>query len=169
MATEQDRHFMAAALIEAKAALTAGEFPVGCVLVHDGEIVARGRRHNSQGEAANELDHAEIIALRQLFATQPELDRKRITVYSTMEPCLMCFSTLLLNNIQTMVYAYEDVMGGGTNLQLAELLPLYQSMQPAITPHVMREESLELFKQFFADPRQAYWQGSMLAQYTLHQ
>lgn len=169
MATEQDRYFMAAALAEAELALAAGEFPVGCVLVHEGEIVARGRRHNSQGATANELDHAEIMALRKLFTSRAELDRSEITVYSTMEPCLMCFSTLLLNNIQTMVYAYEDVMGGGTNLPLANLPPLYQVIQPTVVAGVMRQESLTLFKKFFADPRQAYWQGSVLAQYTLSQ
>ncbi len=169
MATDTDRHFMTAALAEAEQALAAGEFPVGCVLVHEGEIVASGRRLNSQGPATNELDHAEIMALRQLFATRPELDRSRITVYSTMEPCLMCFSTLLLNNIRTVVYGYEDIMGGGTNLPLTQLLPLYQAMQPSVTPHVLRQESVALFKRFFADPRQAYWQGSLLADYTLRQ
>lgn len=169
MPTEQDRHFMTAALVEAEQALASGEFPVGCVLVHEGEIVARGRRINSQGPATNELDHAEIVALRELFATRPELDRSRITAYSTMEPCLMCFSTLLLNNIRTVVYGYEDIMGGGTNLPLAQLLPLYQTMQPTITPHVLRQESVALFKRFFADPQQAYWQGSLLADYTLRQ
>lgn len=169
MPTEQDRHFMTAALTEAEQALASGEFPVGCVLVYEGAIVARGRRVNSQGAATNELDHAEIVALRELFATHPELDRSRITAYSTMEPCLMCFATLLLNNIHTIVYGYEDVMGGGTNLPLGQLPPLYQAMQPAITPHVLRQESAALFKKFFADHRQAYWQGSLLADYTLRQ
>ena len=169
MATEPHEDFMAAALLEAKAALAAGDFPVGCVLVLDNEIVARGRRVNSQGTATNELDHAEIMALRELFANRPELDRSRITAYSTMEPCLMCYSTLLLNNIHTMVYAYEDVMGGGTNLPLAQLPPLYRTMTPCVTPHVLRLESVALFKEFFADPKQAYWQGSLLADYTLRQ
>lgn len=169
MTAEQDRHSMTAALAEAEAALASGEFPVGCVLVYDNEIVARGRRINSQGLATNELDHAEIMALRQLFASRPELDRSRITAYCTMEPCLMCFSTLLLNNIRTMVYGYEDVMGGGTTLPLTQLNPLYQAMQPVVTPHVLREESVALFKKFFADPKQAYWQGSQLAAYTLRQ
>lgn len=169
MTTETERHFMTAALSEAEKALAAGEFPVGCVLVLDNEIVASGRRINSQGPATNELDHAEIMALRQLFSTRPDLDRSRITAYSTMEPCLMCFATLLLNGIQSVVYGYEDIMGGGTNLPLAQLLPLYQAMQPSVTPHVLRQESVALFKRFFADPRQAYWQGSLLADYTLRQ
>ena len=81
----------------------------------------------------------------------------------------MCYVTLLLNGIRTIVYAYEDIMGGGTRLDLNTLAPLYQEMSTAITPHVLRRESLELFKAFFADQDNTYWQDSPLARYTLEQ
>jgi tRNA(adenine34) deaminase len=161
--------FMKEALEEAGQALIAGEFPVGCVMVHDGEIVSRGRRMNSRPPHGNELDHAEITALRKLFVYQPELERSRVVVYSTMEPCLMCYVTLLLNGIRTIVYGYEDVMGGGTSLLLSELTPLYREMDVSVTPHVLRRESLELFRLFFADQENTYWQDSPLACYTLEQ
>lgn len=161
--------YMKEALQEAKEALLAGEFPVGCVMVYKDEIVSRGRRINSRPPHGNELDHAEIMALRQLFVRHLEIDRSGIVVYSTMEPCLMCFVTLLLNNIRTFVYAYEDVMGGGTSLDLSKLTPLYREMSVAITPHVLRLESLELFRTFFADKDNTYWQDSPLARYTLEQ
>jgi len=77
--------------------------------------------------------------------------------------------TLLLNGIRTIVYAYEDIMGGGTRLDLNTLAPLYREMSTAITPHVLRRESLELFKAFFADQDNTYWQDSPLARYTLEQ
>jgi tRNA(adenine34) deaminase len=161
--------YMGEALLEAREALIAGEFPVGCVMVYEDEIVSRGRRINSRAPNENELDHAEIMALRKLFAQHPQIERSRIVVYSTMEPCLMCFVTLLLNNIRTFVYAYEDVMGGGTSLDLSKLTPLYREMSVAITPHVLRLESLELFRTFFADKDNTYWQDSPLARYTLEQ
>lgn len=161
--------FMKEALDEAGQALIAGEFPVGCVMVHDGEIVSRGRRINSRPPHENELDHAEIRALRKLFVHQQELDRSRVIVYSTMEPCLMCYVTLLLNGIRTMVYGYEDIMGGGTSLPLSELAPLYREMNVSLTPHILRRESLELFRIFFADQDNTYWQDSPLAHYTLAQ
>jgi tRNA(adenine34) deaminase len=160
---------MKEALEEAGQALIAGEFPVGCVMVHEGEIVSRGRRINSRPPHANELDHAEITALQKLFVQQPELDRARVVVYSTMEPCLMCYVTLLLNGIRTIVYGYEDVMGGGTSLVLSKLAPLYCEMDVSVTPHVLRRESLELFRLFFADQENTYWQDSPLARYTLAQ
>jgi tRNA(adenine34) deaminase len=163
------KKYMKVALQEANRALAAGEFPVGCVMVHKNEIVSRGRRVNSKPPNENELDHAEIMALRELFANHPEINRADITVYSTLEPCLMCFATLLLNGIRKIVYAYEDFMGGGTGLALKKLPPLYNEMQITVTPHIMRQESLELFRIFFSDPNNTYWQDSPLERYTLSQ
>jgi tRNA(adenine34) deaminase len=159
--------FMHSALEEGEKALAAGEFPVGCVLVAGGRIVSRARRRNSCGELANELDHAEVTALRQLLTANPGADCSTVTVYSTMEPCLMCFAALLLSGVRRFVWAYEDVMGGATNLQLARLNPLYADMQVEIIPHVLRSESLVLFREFFE--RHQYWRGSLLASYTLAQ
>ncbi len=161
--------FMRLALGEAAAALEAGDFPVGCVLVHQGRVVARGHRTNSRAGQTNELDHAEVVALRRLFADQPGIDMNEVTLYSTMEPCLMCYATLLLNGIRRVVYAYEDVMGGGSDLELSRLRPLYREMEVEVVPRVLRAESLALFQKFFADPATGYWQDSELARYTLAQ
>ena len=118
MILTEHEHYMDAALDEARAALAADEFPVGCVFVADGAIVARGHRENSGEDGRNEIDHAEVLTLRHLLALRPAIDPGAVTVYSTMEPCLMCYSTLLLSGVRRFVWAYEDVMGGGTNLPL---------------------------------------------------
>jgi tRNA(adenine34) deaminase len=167
---ERSRHayFMELALREAKQALNSGEFPVGCVIANHDGVVATGRRINSVG-VPNEMDHAEIVALRSLLAAGTEGDFGRLTVYSTMEPCLMCFSTLILNGIRTIVYAYEDVMGGGTNVPLKDLNPLYAAMEITVIPGVLRDKSLELFTTFFQRPDNRYWCDSLLASYTLAQ
>ena len=164
---EDDKKFMGQALSEARLALGAGEFPVGCVLVVDGRVVERGHRQNSEGTASNEIDHAEIITLRRLLVGQPGIDCSRITVYCTMEPCLMCYSTMLLSGIRRFVWAYEDVMGGGTSLPLRELFPLYRDMEVELVPDVLRSESLALFGRFFE--KYSYWQDSLLADHTLEQ
>jgi tRNA(adenine34) deaminase len=160
--------FMREALIEAQESLSAGEFPVGCVLAADGEIVSRGRRINSCGRVLTELDHAEIVALRNLDAPGAAA-RKNLVVYCTMEPCLMCYSTLLLNGVRTVVYGYEDVMGGGLSLAFDCLSPLYRQMKPEVIPNVLRNESLNLVQQFFRNPSNRYWEDSLLARYTLQQ
>lgn len=168
------RHFddekqMGAALDEAEKAFENGDFPVGCVICLDGEIVASGHRlhsQQSQSRPASETDHAEIIALRSLLSERPEIAPDKVIIYSSMEPCLMCYSTLLVNGIRHFVYAYEDVMGGGTNLPLDQLSPLYKNMQVSITPAVLRDRSLTLFKRFFKN-RPDYLRGTILAKYTL--
>lgn len=159
--------YMRIALDEAKLALNSGDFPVGCVIADSNGVVCTARRENS-GVDGNELDHAEIVALGKLHESHAYMSSD-LVVYSTMEPCLMCFSTIILNNIRTIVYAYEDVMGGGTNLPLNKLNPLYSSMQINIIPNVLRMESLVLFKEFFQDTGNAYWQDSLLSRYTLEQ
>lgn len=165
---DDHRSFMELALREAERCLNAGEFPVGCVIVYQGRVVATGRRVNSTG-ASNELDHAEMVALRAVLSSEAAVRLAEVTVYSTMEPCLMCYATLLVNGVRRFVYAYEDVMGGGTNLPLAQLAPLYRGLQPMVRGAVLRRPSLALFKQFFSSPHCLYLAGSLLAEYTLAQ
>ncbi len=165
--TISDERFMNEALAEAERALAAGEFPVGCVLVRDGRVLARGHRENSHGAHFNELDHAEVVTLRDLLRRQPDLDCATLTLYSTMEPCLMCYATMLLSGIRSFVWAYEDVMGGGTSLELGRLRPLYAGMEVDVRGRVLRERSLRLFARFFRT--RSYWQDSLLARYTLEQ
>ena len=86
-----------------------------------------------------------------------------------MEPCLMCYSTLLVNGVRKIVYSYEDAMGGGTNLPLAALSPLYCDLKVEITGGVLREVGLALFKEFFTNPDNDYLANSLLAEYTLKQ
>lgn len=158
---------MAEALKEARRALADGDFPVGCVLVTEDTIVGRGHRKNSGAEGRNEIDHAEVVTLRQMIRSQPDIDCSRVTVYSTMEPCLMCFATMLLSGIRTYVWAYEDIMGGGTSLPLHQLGPLYAQMDVELLPEVLRTQSLQLFQDFFRT--YSYWEDSILSEYTLAQ
>jgi tRNA(adenine34) deaminase len=161
--------FMRKALQQAELALAAGEFPVGCVLVYEDEILVTGAREGTVGNAPNEIDHAEMIALRRFVKMSKEIDRSRATLLCTLEPCLMCYSALMLNGIGEIVYAYEDVMGGGTRCDLSRLAALYRNSSISIVPEVLRNESLRLFKTYFLNPENSYWQNSLLAKYTLDQ
>lgn len=165
--TSEHERFMGLALTEARKALAEGEFPVGCVMVAGGKVVATGRRKNSLEGSRNEIDHAEVLTLRSLVAAQPDLDLSTITVYCTLEPCLMCYSTMLLSGVRSFVWAYEDVMGGGANLPLYMLNTLYAQMKVQLVDRVRRPESLQLFQQFFRSGD--YWQDSLLARYTMAQ
>jgi tRNA(adenine34) deaminase len=161
----EDEVFMAMALDLAAAALAKGEFPVGCVLVAGGSVIAAGQRQASRGQDANELDHAEMVALRQMY--QQTTARSGLWAYCTLEPCLMCFGALLLAQVSRIVYAYEDVMGGAAGRSRRDFAPLYSGHPVTIVAGVLRDRSLRLFKMFFRDPCNVYWQQSLLARYTL--
>lgn len=164
-----DEHFMDEALAEAEKALAQGEFPVGCVLVHRGRVLARGFRTGTAGGGGNELDHAEIAALRRLPESAVPFEAGAVTAYCTLEPCLMCFGALLIAGIGRVVYAFEDVMGGAAACDRSRWSPLYRERAIAVRSGPRRAESLALFKKFFADPQQNYWRGSLLATYALEQ
>lgn len=157
------------ALREAEDALAAGEFPVGSVLVYQGEVLVTGARTGTLKGHGNEVDHAEMVVLRRLAVFEREVDRRKTTLFCTMEPCLMCLGALILSNIGRVVYAYEDVMGGGTKCDLDKLPPLYRNRPISIVGNVLRRESLELFRAYFANPENDYWRESLLARYTLGQ
>lgn len=159
--------YMRLALAEAEKALDRREFPVGCIIADNEGVICSGSRNKSIEN--NELEHAEITALRKLYTKHQQRISSELVVYSTMEPCLMCYSTLIVNSIRTVVYSYEDVMGGGTGLDLNSLPPLYSSMEIKVISHVLRQDSLRLFHRFFADKENRYLQGTLLARYTCKQ
>ncbi|HMA68066.1 MAG TPA: nucleoside deaminase [Desulfosalsimonadaceae bacterium] len=165
----RDEDFMELALEQARAALDAGEFPVGCVIADGSGVLAGGARRGSAAEVPSELDHAEILALRALEKSAGGVERSRLSLYVTMEPCLMCLGAIILNRIPRIVYAYEDVMGGAAGCRLPDLPELYAGSGVRIAGGVLRRKSLELFQAHFSDPRQHYWQNSLLARYTLSQ
>ncbi len=177
---------MSEALNLAANALSRGVFPVGCVLVSGNMIVGSGARSHTMPEDVNELDHAEVCALRNWIERGRPLghgDDTDITAYCNLEPCLMCLGALILNSIKRIVYAYEDVMGGATGLDFSRPMTgvagtaedlidirdnnLYVNSRVEIIGGVMRQESLTLFKTYFSDPAQFYWRNSLLYKYTL--
>ena len=162
-------HFMTKALQQAEAALDAGEFPVGSVMVHKDRIIATGARKGSTGDCPNEVDHAEMVALKRLISLKSNINFREVTLYSTLEPCLMCFGALIISDIGKIVFAYEDAMGGGTQCDFTKLPPLYKEKQIAVVPNILRQKSLQLLKVFFSNPGNTYLKGTLLSEYTLCQ
>ncbi len=162
-------YFMEKALELAEKSLSNEEFPVGCILEYNGKIISNGNRVHTKVSSVNETEHAEMITLKNYSDKNLNIDPKKLTIYCTLEPCLMCFGSIIINGIGSVVYAYEDVMGGGTSCNLSTLPPLYKDSEIIITPGVLRKKSLKLFKKFFENPENTYWKGSYLERYTLEQ
>ncbi len=142
---------MQAALLEAQKAYAWGEVPVGAVLVHQGEIIARGR--NRMIEMRDPTAHAEILALREAGAVLQNYRLLDTTLYVTLEPCLMCFSALVHARIGRLVYAAADPKTGvcGSAFQAQDLR--FYNHQFEIESGIMAEESSQLLKQFFQEKR----------------
>ena len=168
---KDDIHFMELALCAAKKRISRGDFPVACVLVHNKKIIADCSTRKIKTRHSTEPDHSEITAIRKI---KPLIRKKRInpcgiTCYVTLEPCLMCFGALLIAGIHRIVFAYEDIMGGGTGCELSSLPQIYRKANPEIVRHVLRTESLELFKRFWEISENQYLRGTLLHEYTIAQ
>ena len=88
--TEQEK-FMKEAIRQAKKAYLLEEVPIGCVIVHEGKIIARG--YNRRNTDRNTLSHAELIAIRKAAKKLGDWRLEECTMYVTLEPCQMCAVT----------------------------------------------------------------------------
>ena len=117
MPTEQER-FMAEALTLAREAARAGEVPVGCVIVQNGQIVGRGRNRREERQAT--ASHAEMEAIAQANAALGTWRLEDCELYVTLEPCPMCAGAILNARIARVWYGARDeafgACGGVTNL-----------------------------------------------------
>lgn len=144
--------FMDLALDEARAAVAAGEVPVGCVIVHDGEVIARA--HNRTLADRDPTAHCEMLAIRQAADV---LVSERLTdcdLYVTLEPCAMCAGALVLARVQRLVFGAFDPKAGACG-------SLYRITQDERLNHrietvggVMQEASAELLRAFFRRRRE---------------
>lgn len=111
---EIDEQFMREAIKEAALAIDEGNFPIGCVIVLDGKIIARA--HNTGYTDHNRLAHAEIKALT-IAKDILEQNRGRATLYETFEACPMCFGAILLSKIGRVVSGINLDQSGSLHLQ----------------------------------------------------
>lgn len=147
----RDELFMQAALEEAALAAEAGEMPVGCVIVRDGEIIARA--HNECESAHDPTAHAEILAIRRACAKTGDWRLSRATLYVTLEPCPMCAGAVINARIPTLVYGAKEPLTGSCGSVL-NLFEERYGFHPAIYGGVLGEECAAILKEFFADMRQ---------------
>lgn len=101
---------MEMALEEARAAGRAGEVPVGCVVVHGGEVIGRGR--NERERFQDPTAHAEMLALREAARRLGSWRLEETTLYVTLEPCPMCAGALVNSRVPRVVYGCDDPKAG---------------------------------------------------------
>ena len=147
--TEQER-YMEQALILARETAAAGEVPVGCVIVRNGEIVGRGR--NRREEKHSTASHAEMEAIARANETLGTWRLEDCELYVTLEPCPMCAGAILNARIRRVWYGARDeafgACGGVTNLFM-ERFP----NRPALVGGILGEDCHRALADFFAGLR----------------
>ncbi len=146
----EDMDFMKEALALAKEAKDAGEVPVGCVIVCDGQIVGRGRNRREEGK--NALCHAEIEAINDACRNLGGWRLWKCTLYVTLEPCPMCAGAILQARIPRVVFGARDDKFGACG-SVCDLFSMRFNHHPAMEEGLMAEEAAELMREFFQDLR----------------
>jgi tRNA(adenine34) deaminase len=146
-----DELFMAEALELARQAEAAGEVPVGAVLVIEGCV--RGRGFNSPVRRSDPTAHAEILAIREAGEASGNYRLEAATLYTTMEPCVMCAGALVAARIRRLVFGARDLRFGGvrSKFQLADSEILNHRVE--VVEGVLAGPCLELVKGFFERKR----------------
>jgi len=142
---------MQVALQQARSAATAGEVPVGAVVVVDGEVVATG--HNRSVSDSDPSGHAEIIALRDAGIVRKNYRLPGATLYVTLEPCAMCVGAIVQARISRLVFGAYDPKAGavGSVIDLTESPAFNHRFE--VSGGVLEEECAALLSDFFRSRR----------------
>ena len=143
--------WMDEALRLAREAGEAGEVPVGCVVVRDGEILGRGR--NRREEERSALAHAEIEAIREACARVGDWRLEGCARYVTLEPCAMCAGAILNARIPTVVYGLREGKTGACGSVL-DLFAEDFGFRPRMYGGVREAECRDLMQNFFSRLRE---------------
>jgi tRNA(adenine34) deaminase len=146
-----DERFMREALREAERAATAGEVPVGCVLVRAGEVIARGR--NLREAALDPSAHAELVALRSAAARLRSWRLLDVTCYATLEPCPMCAGALVNARVARLVYGCDDPKAGAVRTLYSIGQDPRLNHRFELSAGVLAEECAQQLSSFFAELR----------------
>ncbi len=142
--------YMRLALEEARQAGAEGEVPVGCVIVREGQVIARG--HNRREQSKNALSHAETEAIRAACCTVNDWRLSDCTLYVTLEPCPMCAGAILNARVGTVVYGAADPTFGACG-GVMNLFEEAFGIHPRLYGGVLEEECGQILQSFFRNLR----------------
>ncbi len=149
-----DEHFMRMAIAKAKEGLDGGQMPFGAVIVRAGQVIACD--HNEVWATSDITAHAEVTAIRRACAVVKGIDLSGCVIYSTTEPCPMCFSACHWAKLDRIIFgaAIDDARSAGfSELPISNLEMKRQgASRIEIVPHFLREEATELFRIYAANP-----------------
>ena len=142
-----DEKYMKEAMRQAKKALALEEVPIGCVIVREGKIIARG--YNRRNTDKNTLSHAELNAIKKASKAVGDWRLEGCTMYVTLEPCQMCAGALVQSRIDRVVIGCMNPKAGcaGSVLNLLEMEGFNHQVE--VTRGVLQQECSEMISDFF--------------------
>lgn len=147
-----DRAFMAEALVEAERAAGLAEVPIGAVIVHQGNIIARA--HNRRELDQDPTAHAELMAIRQAADQLGSWRLLECSLYVTLEPCIMCMGALILARVPRLIYACRDPKAGA----VGSIYELHQderfNHRVDVTEGILEQKCSQLLSGFFQQLRE---------------
>lgn len=159
---EKNHHYwMERALAEAAKAGARNEVPIGCVIVREGKVIARG--HNLRESSQDPAAHAELLAIRKAARKTGSWRLLNTTLYVTLEPCLMCMGAIILSRIPVVVFGCFDPKGGaaGSLYDLSDDPRLNHRVQ--LVPGISEADCSALLSNFFAELRQRKRAGRLMS------
>ncbi|MBU0997605.1 MAG: nucleoside deaminase [Firmicutes bacterium] len=147
---DKDLYFMEEALKEALLAASKGEVPVGCVIVKDEEIIARG--HNMRETSNHVFMHAEMIAIDIACKKLASWRLDDCTIYVTLEPCAMCAGAMIQARVKRLIYSTKEPKSG-VHQSITNLFSLPFNHEVIVESGLLEDKSSEMLKEFFRSLR----------------
>jgi len=147
-----DELWMEEALRAAQRALSAGEVPVGAIVVHAGKIVGRGWNRNLTD--ADPTAHAEILALREAGARVGNHRLRDCELFATIEPCAMCAGAMVHARLKRLVYGADDPKAGAVYSVLQVLNHPQLNHQMEVSRGLLAQRCADLLQSFFRQRRE---------------
>lgn len=142
---------MRQAIALAREAQAAGEVPVGTIIVQGGEVIGRGR--NSPIRNCDPTAHAEILALREAAAKLGNYRLGGTTLYSTIEPCVMCAGALVAARVTRLVFGARDLRFGAVRSKFRLVDTELLNHRLEVVEGILGAECAQLMRDFFDGKR----------------
>ena len=149
---EKDSIYMKEALKQARKAYKIKEVPIGCVIVHEDKVIARG--YNKRNTKKNTLAHAEILAINKASKVLGDWRLEDCTMYITLEPCQMCAGAIVQARVKRVVIGSMNPKAGcgGSILNLLEMEQFNHQVE--VERGVLEEECSTMMTEFFKELRE---------------
>ncbi len=142
-----DLHFMREALLLANEAASLGEVPVGAVAVKDGAIIGRG--YNRREIDHDPFSHAELLAMREAASVLGVWRLSGVTVYVTLEPCVMCAGAMVQSRVDRVVFGAFDPKAGAVGSLFNVVQDARLNHRVEVVSGVLGDACSEVLKTFF--------------------